>query len=391
MTIDPLKEFAALLARADTAERARLFAQARMLAMQQAPEESFEAPIRTLGEYLAEPIEIPPSLVAPTVVVRGELTATLGRAGKGKTTMNLHRILRWGAGLPLFDDFISPEGAHYLMPERPLRICILENEGNAGMFHAKMGVRVYNSGVFTEEEQQTLLQNVMVWGNGGYSNFKLDNEKDVSMLRRGLDKHEPDIVFVEPFRQLWTGDENSSTEMATVVDTMLQVATEFNCGIILSHHERKSGPGEDGERMSAGRGSTVLEGVVNVMENFESVKGGALRELSWSKARYEQPPPPIRLEYDIDADLYRHVAVGELETAVLKELGPTADGDDPLNLASLAEALDEKKNKLRPVIEGLVRDGRVRRLSSLPLPGQGTTGSRYTLLQAANAGGGLEI
>ena len=111
---------------------ARAVARVKLLALQDVPEESFEPPVTSLGEYLDTPIPIPPSLVWPTIVVRGEITATLGRAGKGKTTMNLNRILRWGCGRPLYDSFRDKEGKPYLAPTDPIKSLIIENEGLGG-------------------------------------------------------------------------------------------------------------------------------------------------------------------------------------------------------------------------------------------------------------------
>jgi hypothetical protein len=123
---------------------------AEMLAMNAVPEEAFEPPVKTLGEYLDTPIEVPPSLVWPTVVVRREITTTLGRAGKGKTTLNLNRLMMWGCGRPLFEDFTAThgddKGKPFMDPAEPLKSLILENEGSAGMFHAKMGTMLYNCG-----------------------------------------------------------------------------------------------------------------------------------------------------------------------------------------------------------------------------------------------------
>lgn len=388
---DPVKDFASYLASiTNETERARILSRARMLAVGQAPEEAFEAPIRTLGEYLDTAIEIPPSLVWPTIAVRGELTVTIGRAGKGKTTMNIHRILAWSAGKPMFENFTSSKGEVYLKPEEPLKTLIIENEGNAAMFHHKMGLRVYNSNLFTKDEQQVVRENILVWGNGGYSGFKLDNDKDVSTIKRGLEKHKPDIVFIEPFRQLWQGDENSAKDMSIVVDNILDFAHNFGCAVILSHHERKGGAGDDGELMSAGRGSTVLEGVAAVMENFQSVKGGDERELTWSKARYLQAPPPMRLKYDRERDLYDFIPVTDIEQAILEELAPTAQGDEPLNVAALSDALEEKPDKIRKITKKLVAEGRIKQLPST-YTGNGTTGHRFTLLPDPQLGGGLEI
>jgi hypothetical protein len=334
--------------------------------------------VRNLGTYLDTEIEIPPSLVWPTIVVRREITTTLGRAGKGKTTMNLNRVLKWAAGRPLFDGFTSPhdEEKTYLAPDKPLKTLILENEGSAGMFHQKMGTMLYNCGdLLSDEDRERIRENVFIWGDGGYSGLKLDDDKGVSNLRAGIEKCEPDIVFIEPFRQLWRGEENSATDMAVVIDNILAMGSDYDCGFILSHHERKGGAGED-DLMSAGRGSTVLEGAVACMENFQSVKGGDFRQITWSKSRYLQPPPPVRLQYDRDSGWYEYVPESNLDRAILEALDVQ---DEPINQSGLASLLDEKPASVGKSLTRLVAEGRITRLGSTTTHNGGTTGYRYSL------------
>lgn len=384
MTESIVAQFAAALAaEEDPAAREAMIKRARMQALNQVPAEAFEPPITTLGDYLATPIEVPAAIVAPTIVVRGELTATLGRAGKGKTTFNLNRLIKWSAGRPLFDSLINGAGEAYLMPEKPLKVLIIENEGSAGMFHHKMGVMVNNSeDLLTDDDRELIKANVHIWGDGGYSGLKLDDPTQLSQVRAGVEKYSPDIVFVEPFRSLWKGEENSSTEMANMVDALVALATDYNCGVVISHHERKSGAGEDGELMSAGRGSTVLEGVVAVMENFQSVVGGDFREVTWSKARYLQPPPVTRLEYDNGSQWYRHVPLDELEGQIVSILG---DGEG-WAVKELAKETGESDSRIRATLKRLVDSATIKAIKV-----SGSNEKKYRLPTGSADNGGLSI
>jgi AAA domain len=385
-----IEEFARLLAQTeDPTQRARFVKQAELLGAKEVPKSAFEPPVMSLGQYLDTPIEIPPSLVWPTIVVRREITTTLGRAGKGKTTMNINRILKWACGRPMFDGFTDPKDPDktFLSPDKPLKALILENEGSAGMFHQKLGTLLYNCGdLLSDDDRDLIRENVFIWGDGGYSGLKLDDDKGVSNLRAGIEKCEPDIVFIEPFRQLWRGEENSATDMAVVVDNILGMGADYDCGFILSHHERKGGAGED-DLMSAGRGSTVLEGAVACMENFQSVKGGDFRQITWSKSRYLQPPPSVRLQYDPDTGWYAYVPESDLERAILEALEIQ---DEPINQTGLADILDEKPASVGKKLKVLVDEDRITRLGSVSGPG-GSTGYRYTSKSndPSDGGGGL--
>lgn len=377
MTDSALQNFAELLrATTDEAERARMIARVKMLAMKDAPAEAFEPPIRTLGDYLACEIEVPPVLVEPNIVVRGGLNATIGRAGKGKTVMNLNRMLRWSAGKPLFSGWKGSDGIVQLNPSHPLKILVVENEGAAGLFHRQIGIMLNAEGFLTDEDRKLCKENLLVWGEGGYSGLKLDDPNKLNGLRAGCEKWEPDIVFVEPFRSLWNGEENSATEMNVVVDALIGIATDYECGCIIAHHERKSGAGDDGEKMSAGRGSTVLEGAVTVMENFEGVKGGDFRQLTWSKSRHGKAPNPVRMEWVPEAWWYKHVPESKIGEDILSALRDNAD--EPMTTSDLMEVTDEKRDKLTKVLRQMADEGKIKKMSSSH--GQdGSSGFRWRL------------
>lgn len=371
-----VKAFADFLAEIkDPAEVERRLNQAKLLAANSASDEVLDAiQIRTLGEYLDSDIETPPELVAPFQVVRGGLNAVIGRSGKGKTVMSLNRLLRWSAGKPLFDGLVDETGEKVLAPVDALRVLVIENEGAAGLFHRQIGLMLNTGDYLTEDDRKLAKENVLIWGDGGYSNLKVDDPAKWEPVRRGVDKFRPDVVFVEPFRTLWKGEENSATEMAVVVDSLIALAAEFECAVLVAHHEKKGGAGED-DKMSAARGSTVLENLVTVMEHFEGVQGVDQRKLSWSKSRHAKAPNPIHMEWDDQAWWYRWVTSDQIEQAVLSSFSEHSDGL-PMSISDLHEATGRTKEHLRSVCKRLVDNGMLKRMPSVS-NGDGSTGPRY--------------
>lgn len=372
----------------DADEISKFLRQTRMLAAAGADPEAFNPPIRTLGQYLEDPIEVPPVLVHPFICVRGGLNVTVGRAGKGKTVMSLNRILKWSAGLPMFDGWKDADGEDYLRPEGPLRILIVENEGAGGLFHRQIGIMLHAEGYLNDQQRELAKENVLIWGEGGYSGMKLDDEGKLNQLRAGVEKWQPDMVFIEPFRSLWSGEENSSTEMNVVVDALVGLATDFNCGVWAAHHEKKGGHGED-DKMSAARGSTVLEGIVTTMENFESTKGGEMRELTWSKMRHGRAPNPVRMEWDSDAWWYKWVPVAHIEEEIMDAI--RNNGDEPMSVSELSDHLDETKTKIREMCKRMAKDGKIKGMASISTQ-HGSTGARYRMpTSESDSMGGLAI
>jgi hypothetical protein len=239
----------------------------------------------------------------------------------------------------------------------------------------------------TDAQRKLAGQNVLVWGDGGYSGVKLDDPIRVREIKDAIEKWEADILFIEPFRSLWAGEENSSTDMAVVADNMQEIAGETQCGVLLSHHDRKAGAGDDGEEMSAIRGSTVLEGVTATIEHHVPRVGNQFRELSWSKVRHGQAPPPVRLQWDADAWWYRHVSTEDIGERILAAI---AEGDgEPMSVKDIVEATDETKRHIGDAMPALVKAKRVVKFPSVSFQG-GSTGNRYGI-KSPDEGGGVSI
>lgn len=318
-----------------------------------APADSVDPPppVRSLGEYLEHDFPVPPFLVSAGQLCRGEITAMIARAGKGKTTLAQNRIIRWSAGVPLF-----PEALESQVPLQPLKILLLENEGTAWHMQEKLSLLLNKTADLTDEQKELSRQNAMIWGDGGYSNMKLDRDKDYELLRRACDEKEPDVLYMEPWRKLWSGEENSATEVEAVLDIMVALASEFQCAILLAHHARKSAA-EDGDFMTEARGSVVLEDTVAVMEHFKPVKSGTFRELSWSKSRYCPEQPPLRVAWDPETWRCTLVPDDSVSAAIMKlmQASPAA----LFRVEELMKELEESESKIREALNLLLDSDRI--------------------------------
>lgn len=300
----------------DAEERTAAFERVNASIKLSAPVEDVDPPepIHNLAEYFEMDLKMPPSLVSDCQVVRNEITATVARAGRGKTTLLTNRMMRWAAGLPLF-----PELEDVQAPDEPLKLLLIENEGS-GFYMRENMIKLYDHIAIDDDRKDLIRENVMVWGDGGYTGLKVDRDEDLERVRRGLDEQKPDILFLEPFRGIWSGDENDNSAMEEVLDRLVQIAKEFECGIMLSHHSNKA-PIE-GDWMGASRGATALEGKVAAMEVFYPVHNEEQRELKWAKKRYGKKafPAPIRMEYDFETRSLKLIEDSALEMEVLSFL-----------------------------------------------------------------------
>lgn len=335
----------------DAEERVASFERVNATIKLRAPVEDIDPPepIHNLAEYFAMDLKMPPSLISDCQVVRNEITATIARAGRGKTTLLTNRMMRWAAGLPLFADLPDQQA-----PDEPLKLLLIENEGS-GYYMRENMEKLYEHIAIDDDRKDLIKENAMVWGDGGYTGLKVDRDEDLDRIRRGLDEHHPDILFLEPFRGIWSGDENDNSAMEEVLDRLVQIAKEFECGIMLSHHSNKA-PIE-GDWMGASRGATALEGKVAAMEVFYPVHDEEQRELKWAKKRYgkKMSPAPIRMEYNFDTRSLERIPDSEIQMEVLSFLS----ADDPpilWTVKQIAEEIGETqdhvdKKALRPLLE----------------------------------------
>jgi hypothetical protein len=340
-------------------------------------------PVRNLHDYLEHEFPVPPFLVKNGQLCRGEITAMVARAGKGKTTLAQNRLVRWSAGAPLF-----PEDEESQVPEQPLRMLLIENEGTAWHMQEKLRLLADHSADLTPEQRELCDQNLLVWGDGGYSNLKFDREKDYDKVRRACEEHKPDVLYMEPWRKLWAGEENSATEVEVILDILVSLASEFECGILLAHHARKTAS-EDGDFMTEARGSVVLEDTVAVMEHFKPAKGGTLRELSWSKSRYCPMQQPMRIAWDPETWRLSLVPEDALSASILELMQGAPHS--LFRVGEIAEELEESEGKVRAALDHLLDTDRIVKRKASE---RGARGYVYRLKTSdgdEQEGGGLDI
>jgi RecA-family ATPase len=297
---------------------------------------------QSLGEYEKNKPEMPPSLVEPEgLCVVGGVNVSIARSGKGKTVFNLNRLIAWAAGRALFPSAPVP-----LRPKRPLRSMIVENEGSGGMFWKQITTMLHNAPEFTDEQKNLARENLYVWGDGGFADVQLDSKLRRAQFVAEIEKRRPDIVFVEPMRMLWSGEENSATEMDKILKDMQRIAKDFNLAFLTAHHAKK-GASEDGDLMSLARGSTALEGALTLMEHLTHISEGDQLEVEWSKVRYQEEryPKTFRMKWNVDTHWYEFVGEQDLDAKIMNAIETMQGRMAPLDV--IKEHTGESYDKVR--------------------------------------------
>lgn len=102
--------------------------------------------------------------------------------------------------------------------------------------------------------------------------MKLDKKAGQDALIKAMNEVRPQVLILDPFYKIFSGDENTAKDVEILVDFLDEVIDAFNCSILLVHHA-----GKDIKR--GGRGSSILEGWVDsyIEMKKESKKGEPLR------------------------------------------------------------------------------------------------------------------
>lgn len=116
---------------------------------------------------------------------------------------------------------------------------------------------VIRNALQVEPEDNTIWAALNPW------EYKLDADDRCEHMLAWLRKYRPRLVILDPFRNMWGGDENDSGAISFALQPLQAWAKENDACIIVVHHTGKPSEGRDPSGMYAGRGSTALPGLAD--------------------------------------------------------------------------------------------------------------------------------
>jgi hypothetical protein len=144
--------------------------------------------------------------------------------------------------------------------------------------------------------------------------IKLDTPAGLDRIAGWIQETGATILRLDPLAKYMSTEENSTTAMGRVVDSMEFLADRYELGVIVVHHEghanRDSGR-TGGDRL---RGSTALYAAADTVGMLS--KDGDGYRLEW-ELRHARTPEPMRLRRD-DALWYHPAGLSDEDMAVAK-------------------------------------------------------------------------
>lgn len=181
-------------------------------------EEKKEIKILNIKEFYNADLFPPPVPIVVGLINRGEFHICTATAKTGKTLLQLNLAKCVSRGEKFLDYFET----------KKLKVLIIQTE----VSNANLRNRVVT--IFGNEKQPDA-EDVLFTN----SRIKLDKIEGLNTLSSLIDEHKPDLLILDPFYTLHTGNEDSSSEMAPLLSDIREIAIQKNIGILLIHHQGK--------------------------------------------------------------------------------------------------------------------------------------------------------
>jgi hypothetical protein len=212
-------------------------------------------PVRLRRFRFRDPTALPrrPWLVRG-LILRGHITALLAAGGVGKSVLSLTLALHMCSG-----KHFGPWRAS----ER-LRVAVLTVEEDEDELDRRLHALQIQYGFDNDDASRLLIINMddppllaMADKRGN-----MQPTKKLADLKIELANHGADVIILDPFVELWAGQENDNVQVRSAMGYIRSICRELNVGCILCHHIRKGlmTPGD----VDAGRGASAFAGLVRM-------------------------------------------------------------------------------------------------------------------------------
>jgi archaellum biogenesis ATPase FlaH len=177
-----------------------------------------------VAEMLATTPPEVPWLVEP-LLVRGYVTLLAGREGEGKSFLAQALSMAVASG-----------GTVAGLSARRGKVLVIDAENSQDEIHR----RLRGLGLSPEDAHNLAM----------YEAVGLNLRRSLAELDRLLGVHRPDLLVLDSLRAIWQGDENSSAEVAPMLDGLRNLCHQHEFAALVLHHSPKNDSGF--------RGSTAI-------------------------------------------------------------------------------------------------------------------------------------
>jgi hypothetical protein len=181
----------------------------------------------SLDDFLTHDFPDPEALLGEPGVIflaRGSLFMVYGADGSAKSTWTIDGIAHLAAGV----DWLG------IPVPRPVRFCVIENEGPPGLFQQKLAAKI-------ESWQGPAFRANVCLFKGPWGEFSFADAEAREALVAFCDEYEIDVVTANPTLGLGVAASGRPDETQAFVDWLVECGLKSERAFWLLHHENKSG------------------------------------------------------------------------------------------------------------------------------------------------------
>jgi AAA domain/Toprim-like len=297
-------------------------------------------------DFLAEERDPTPAVLgggADVLIPQAGLVILGGEGGAGKSTMTLHALAHFGAGI----DWLT------VPVERPLRLGVIENEGPKVPYLEKLER-------FCDHWQGPDFLGNVAFLSDPWARFTLADEGLRAELRAFAVDQELDLVVAGPLGRLGVQGAGSPEETRAFMDLLAEVGCQRDVAFWLIHHVSKQRHGSIVQALSGDWG-----GHPDLILGLEP-EGKSRSKLTFGKVRWgDQSRGPLILEWlpDEEGIGYRIVETGaeaEVDWQDLCDRVLTFVARNPgASQRKVEERVEGKATHIREALSRLQRDSKI--------------------------------
>ena len=247
---------------------------------------------------------------------RGQVTATIGPGGAGKSSLDLVEAIAMATGRNLLTE----------MPEDRLKIWIYNGDDDAKEVNRRIAAVCRHYAIPMKELEGWLFatsKTDMTIKVASANGQLVINTRTVQEIISTISENAIDVAIFEPLVTLHAVPENDNVKMNAVIHVFGGIADGCNCAIDLCHHTRKLLAGVEEYNSDDGRGaSAVRDGVrgsrvLNTISREEARKAGIEEQerlfyfrVDRGKANYLPPAASATWRKFENVELLNHDQVG---------------------------------------------------------------------------------
>jgi hypothetical protein len=220
-------------------------------------------PISLKRLVFRDAITIPPRpWLMRGLLLRKQVTSLIAAGGIGKSIFGLIVGMHLAAGRD-FGPFKCVNG--------PYRVAVLSVEEDADELERRFEALRVHFGFTNDEARNLFIINcneepiiAAADRRGVVTRTKFGDELERQLFREAID-----VVIIDPFIEIWDGDENSNPQVKGAAAIIRRMIRRMNAACLLMHHVKKGGvvPGD----IDAGRGASSLAGLVRLAHTLTNM------------------------------------------------------------------------------------------------------------------------